>query len=76
VLLLRGNYHCSWTFLFYCNSSFLFGLCTSILPLGYCVVTETGCNWYLLDINIYSLSNKKMLGKVMGNSINLSTSID
>ena len=23
---------------------------------GYCVVAEAGCNWYLRDINIYSLS--------------------
>jgi hypothetical protein len=28
--------------------------------LEYCVVAEDGCNWYLLDINIYySLSEKK-----------------
>jgi hypothetical protein len=29
------------------------------LPLGHCVVAEAGCNWYHLDINIYSLSKKK-----------------
>jgi hypothetical protein len=31
-------------------------LCASVLPLGHCVVAEAGCNWYRLDINIYSLS--------------------
>jgi hypothetical protein len=30
----------------------------SVLPLGYCVVAEVGCNWYLL-ILIYSLYKKK-----------------
>jgi hypothetical protein len=29
------------------------------LLLGHCVVAEAACNWYLLDINIYSLSKKK-----------------
>jgi hypothetical protein len=28
------------------------------MPVGYCVVGEARCNWYLLDINIYSLSKK------------------
>jgi hypothetical protein len=30
-------------------------MCASVLPLGYCVVAEPGCNWYYSDINIYSL---------------------
>jgi hypothetical protein len=30
------------------------------LPLGHCVVAEAGCNWYRLDINIYSLSKKRI----------------
>jgi hypothetical protein len=29
------------------------------MPLGYDVVAEAGCNWYLNDINICSLSKKK-----------------
>jgi hypothetical protein len=28
------------------------------LSLGQCVVAEAGCNWYLLDINIFPLSKK------------------
>jgi hypothetical protein len=28
------------------------------MPLGQCVIVETGCNWYLGDINICSLSKK------------------
>ena len=26
------------------------------MPLGQCVIAEAGCNWYLRDINICSLS--------------------
>jgi hypothetical protein len=37
---------------------FSFWLCASVLPLGYCVVAEAGCNWYLHDINIFLLSKK------------------
>ena len=29
--------------------------------LGYCVVAEAGCNLYLRDINIYSLSKKYII---------------
>jgi hypothetical protein len=36
-------------------------MCESVLSLGHCVVAETGCNWYLLDINIYSLSKKNLI---------------
>jgi hypothetical protein len=31
------------------------------MSLGQCVVAEAGCNWYLYDINIYSLSKKMIL---------------
>jgi hypothetical protein len=58
VLLLQGMNHSIGTFLF-CNSSFFFWLCASVLPLGHYVIAEAGCNWYPLDINIYSLSKKK-----------------
>jgi hypothetical protein len=51
VLLLQEIDHFSVTFLI-CN----FFLCASVLSLGQCVITEAGCNWYLLDINICSLS--------------------
>jgi hypothetical protein len=45
---------CSGNFLL-CNSSSFFWLCASILPLGKYIVAEVDCNWYLLDINMYSL---------------------
>jgi hypothetical protein len=48
-LLLQGLGHCSKTFIF---SSSFFWLCASVLLLGYCVVAEAECNWYLYDINI------------------------
>jgi hypothetical protein len=57
VLLLQGIYHCSGPFSFSVILLF-FWLCASVLPLGHCVVAEAGCNWYRLDINIYSLSKK------------------
>jgi hypothetical protein len=38
--------------------SFFFWPCVSILPFGYCVVAEAGCNWYI-SILIYSLYKKK-----------------
>ena len=57
-LLLQGTDHCSGTFLF-CNSSSFSGLCASVWPLGKHVVAEAVYNWYLRDINIYSLSKKK-----------------
>jgi hypothetical protein len=28
------------------------------MPLGHDIVAEAGCNWYLCDINKYSLSKK------------------
>jgi hypothetical protein len=55
VLLLRGIYHYSGAFLF-SVILLLFWLRACVLPLG--VVAEAGCNYYLLDINIYSLSKK------------------
>jgi hypothetical protein len=55
VLLLLGLEHRSGCFIFLVS---FFWLCASILPLGYCIVVEAGCNWYNLDINIYSLSKK------------------
>jgi hypothetical protein len=30
----------------------------SVVPLGWCVVAETGCNCYLFNINIFPLSKK------------------
>jgi hypothetical protein len=51
-LLLGLEYH-SGSFLFLV-SFFLFWLGASVLPLGYCIVAEAGCNWYL-SILIYSL---------------------
>jgi hypothetical protein len=39
----------------------LFWLCASVISLGQCVVAEAGCNWYLRDINIYSLSKKRLV---------------
>jgi hypothetical protein len=59
VLLLQGMNHYSGTFLFLFYNSF-FWLCASVLLLGHCVVAEAECNWYLLNINIYSLSKKKV----------------
>jgi hypothetical protein len=35
-------------------------VCIRIVTSTY-VVAEAGCNWYLLDINIYSLSKKNLL---------------
>jgi hypothetical protein len=35
-----------------------FWLCASVLSLGYCIVAEAECNWYLRDINIFPLSKK------------------
>jgi hypothetical protein len=29
------------------------------MPLGIYVVAEAGCDWYLLDINIFPLSKKR-----------------
>jgi hypothetical protein len=51
VLLLQGTDQ-DFSFL---QFIFLFWLCASAMPLGYFVVAVARCNWYLLDINIYSL---------------------
>jgi hypothetical protein len=56
VLLLQGTDHCSRTFLFFVF--FLFWMCVSVVPLGYCVVAEAEYNWYLLNNNIYFLLKK------------------
>jgi hypothetical protein len=56
VLLLQGLEYRSGAFLFLV-SFFIFWLGASVLPLGYCVVAEAGCNWYL-SILIYSLYQK------------------
>jgi hypothetical protein len=56
VLLLQGIDRCSGAFLFIIL--LLFWLCASLMPLGQCVVAQARCYWYLLDINICSLSNK------------------
>jgi hypothetical protein len=52
VLLLQRINHCSMTYIFVV---LIFWLCTSILPLEHWVVAEAESNWYLHDINIYSL---------------------
>jgi hypothetical protein len=33
--------------------------CASIFPLRHYVVADVGCNWYLYDINIFSLSKMR-----------------
>lgn len=58
MLLFQVMDLCSGTFFLY----FLLLLCASFMPLGHDVVAEAGCNWYLRDINIYSLSKKKGKG--------------
>jgi hypothetical protein len=45
----------------FCNSF----LCPSIKLLRHCVVVEAECNWYLLDINIYSLLKNEKLATHM-----------
>ena len=37
----------------------MFWLCASVMSLGHWVVAESGCNWYLRDINIFFLSKIK-----------------
>jgi hypothetical protein len=56
VLLLLGLEYHSETFVFLVF--FLFWMSASVLPLGYCIVAEAGCNLYL-SILIYSLYKKK-----------------
>jgi hypothetical protein len=56
VLLVLGLEYRSGSFIFLV-SFFIFWLGASILPLGYCIVAETGCNWYV-SILIYSLFRK------------------
>jgi hypothetical protein len=56
TMLIQGPKQRSGTFLF--RLLLLFWLCASVLPLGYCVVADAGCNWYLHDINIFPLSKK------------------
>jgi hypothetical protein len=63
VLLFQEMDLCSEIFLF-CNFSLFFWLCASFMPLGYDVVAEAGCNWYIHDINICSLSKNLLLCKV------------
>jgi hypothetical protein len=60
VLLLLGMEHRSGTFCFLVLF-FIVWLGASVLSLGYYVVAEARCNWYLLDINIFPLSKKKRL---------------
>jgi hypothetical protein len=55
-----------WQDIFIFLSFFLFFLVVCILNVstssGRYVGAETGCNWYLLDINILPLSEKTILG--------------
>jgi hypothetical protein len=60
VSLLQESGQCSGAFLFYFSSFFWF--CPSIMLLEQCVVAEVGYNWYLHDINIYSLLKMWTLG--------------
>jgi hypothetical protein len=53
LLLLGLEYHV----FFFLVSFVFFWLGASVLPLGYCVVAEAECNWYL-SILIYSLYKK------------------
>jgi hypothetical protein len=62
--LIQGLDHCSGTFFYVILLSF-FWLCASIVPLGHYVVAEAGCNWYHLDINIYSLSKNLLAIKIV-----------
>jgi hypothetical protein len=55
---LQGLDHCSETFFLFLLL-FVLELCASVMLLEYCVVVEAGCNWYLHDININSLSKKE-----------------
>jgi hypothetical protein len=43
-LLLLGLDHHSESFIFLVSFSFLFWLCASVLPLGYCVVADARYN--------------------------------
>jgi hypothetical protein len=63
VLQLQETDHCSGTFFLF----FLFrGLCASVMSLlERCVIAEDGCNWCLLNINIYSLSKKKYAAPIV-----------
>ena len=54
VLQLQGIDHCSG--IFFLLLLIVFWMCVSVMFLRYCVVVEAGCNWYLRDINIFSLS--------------------
>jgi hypothetical protein len=51
--LLQEIDHCSGIFLF--DNSSYFWLCVSIMPLEHCVIAEAGCNWYLININMFPL---------------------
>ena len=61
VLLLQGLELCGGLFLFSFSLIYLFfWLCASARSFGLAVVAEAECNWYLRDINIYSLSKKNI----------------
>jgi hypothetical protein len=59
VLLLREIDNCNRIFSFYIFILF-FWLCASVMLLEHYVIAEAECNWYILDINIFSLSKKNV----------------
>jgi hypothetical protein len=67
VLLLQEIDHYSGN-LFYVIL-LLFWLCASVMLLGLCVVTEARYNWYICDINIYSLSKNMVEPQLEGDQV-------
>ena len=65
VLLLQGLDLCSGTFLFIFFFFLFLDVCISVMTLGFCVVAEAGCNCYLRDINIYSLSKRYVTSELL-----------
>jgi hypothetical protein len=62
VLLLLGMEHRRGTTFCFLVYFFIFWLDAFVLLLGYCVVVEAMCNWYLLDINIFLLLKNVLVG--------------
>jgi hypothetical protein len=67
VLQLQGFDHRSEIFCFlFVFSLFVIGLCVFVISLGYFVFAEARCNWYLQNINICSLSKKRLPSRQRG----------
>jgi hypothetical protein len=45
--------------LFFLILHFVIGMCPSVIYVGYFIIVEADCNWYLYFILIYSLCPKK-----------------